>query len=126
MFSVHQKVASKTVVFFLKISKEIGKVREAREPHTPVGRVKREKRKRIFSVSPQSRSLFSPSTFCMTARAYLNTQKYLSIFFLPSCCVHSQSLSNRTAESRGRQNVQYRLCVTNVRRLWPYLLLVFT
>ena len=31
---------------------------------------------RIFSVSPQSRSLFSASfqTFCLTARAYLNTQ----------------------------------------------------
>ena len=65
----------KTVGFFLKISQEIGKAwrksltREAREPHTPVG---------IFSVSPQSRSLFSASfqTFCLTARAYLNTQKY--------------------------------------------------
>ena len=37
--------------FFLKISKEIGKAwrksltREAREPHTPVGRVRREKKK---------------------------------------------------------------------------------
>ena len=33
---------------------------------------------RIFSVSPQSRSLFSASfqTFCLTARASLNTQKY--------------------------------------------------
>ena len=33
---------------------------------------------RIFSVSPQSRSLFSASlqTFCLTARAYLNMQKY--------------------------------------------------
>ena len=33
---------------------------------------------RIFSVSPQSRSLFSASfqTFCLTARTYLNTQKY--------------------------------------------------
>ena len=57
----------KTVGFFLKISKEIGKAwrksltREAREPHTPVG---------IFSVSPQSRSLFSASfqTFRLTAR----------------------------------------------------------
>ena len=29
--------------FFLKISKEIGK-REAREPHTPVRRVRREKK----------------------------------------------------------------------------------
>ena len=35
----------KTVVFFLKISKEIGKAwrKSAREPHTPVGRVRREK-----------------------------------------------------------------------------------
>ena len=33
---------------------------------------------RIFSVSPQSRSLFSASfqTFCLTARAHLNAQKY--------------------------------------------------
>ena len=33
---------------------------------------------RILSVSPQSRSLFSASfqTFYLTARAYLNTQKY--------------------------------------------------
>ena len=62
----------KTVGFFLKISKEIGKgwreslTREAREPHTPT------------RVSPQSRSLFSASfqTFCLTARAYLNAQKY--------------------------------------------------
>ena len=33
----------------------------------------------FFSVSPQSRSLFSASrvhTFCLTARVYLNTQKY--------------------------------------------------
>ena len=74
----------KTVGFFLKISQEIGKAwrksltREAREPHTPYGRVRREKKNRIFSVSPQSRSLFSASfqTFCLTARAYLNTQKY--------------------------------------------------
>ena len=44
--------------FFLKISKEIGKAWR--------------------SVSPQSRSLFSASfqTFCLSARAYLNTQKY--------------------------------------------------
>ena len=66
----------KTVGFFLKISKEIGKAwrkslkREAREPHTPVRRVRREKKNRIFSVSPQSRSLFSASfqTFRLTAR----------------------------------------------------------
>ena len=44
--------------FFLKISKEIGKAWR--------------------SVSPQSRSLFSASfqTLCLSARAYLNTQKF--------------------------------------------------
>ena len=44
--------------------------REAREPHTLVGRVS------IFSVSPQCCSLFSASfqTFFLTVRAYLNTQ----------------------------------------------------
>ena len=79
----------KTVGFFLKISKEIGKAwrksltRAKREPHTPVGRVRREKNLFyyfiiIFSVSPQSSSLFSASfqTFSLTARAYLNAQKY--------------------------------------------------
>ena len=43
------EVDCKTVGFFLKIRKEIGKAwrksltREAREPHTPYGRVRREK-----------------------------------------------------------------------------------
>ena len=50
-----------------------------RTPATQASRAcdAREK-KRIFSVSPQSRSLFSASfqTFCLTARVYLNTQKY--------------------------------------------------
>ena len=70
----------KTVGFFLKISKEIGKAwrKESyeREPHKLVGLVTREKKN--FGVSPQSRSLFSApfQTFCLTARAYLNTQKY--------------------------------------------------
>ena len=37
--------------------------------------------KKVSFFSPQSRSLFSASfqsfqTFCLTARAYLNTQKY--------------------------------------------------
>ena len=46
-------VDCKTVGFFLKISKEIGKAcrksltREAREPHTPVGLVRREKKNRL-------------------------------------------------------------------------------
>ena len=49
-------------------------MREVREPHTPIGHVTREKN----SVSPQSHSLFSASfqTFRLTARAYLNMQKY--------------------------------------------------
>ena len=65
----------KTVGFFL--SKEIGKAwrigltREAREPHTPARRTCEAREKK-------SSSLFSASfqTFCLTARAYLNTQKY--------------------------------------------------
>ena len=57
----------KTVVFFLKISKEIGKAwrkSDAREPR-----------------EPQPRSLFSASfhTFSLTARAYLNTQKIRTV-----------------------------------------------
>ena len=47
--------------------------REVRVPHTPVRRVRREKK----SVFRQSRSPFSPSlqTFCLIVRKYLNTQK---------------------------------------------------
>ena len=47
--------------------------REVREPHTPVRRVRREKK----SVFRQSRSPFSPllQTFCLIVRKYLNTQK---------------------------------------------------
>ena len=61
----------KTVVFFLKISKEIGKA--CRKSLT------RAKRASLLLASlPRSRSLFSASfqTFCLTARAYMNTQKY--------------------------------------------------
>ena len=58
---LYNRVDCKTVGFFHKISKEIGKAwREAREPHMPVGRVRREKKKRL-SVSPQSHSPFSAS-----------------------------------------------------------------
>ena len=74
----------KTVGFFLKISKEIGKagrksLTRARASHALRACEAREK-KRIFSVSPQSRSLFWESfqTFCLTARAYLNTQLRLA------------------------------------------------
>ena len=61
--------------------------REAREPHTPYGRVRREEK----NVSPQSHSPFSASfqTFCLTARAYLNTQKYgLFCSLVYAICFH--------------------------------------
>ena len=63
-----------TVVFFSKSVKKwvkpgvrILRTRSARASHA-----------RIFSASSQSRSLVSTSfqTFCLTIRAYLNTQKY--------------------------------------------------
>ena len=43
----------------------------------------------VWGVSPQSRSLFSASfqTFCLTARAYLNTQKYGLFCSLSNCWV---------------------------------------
>ena len=65
----------KTVVFFLKISKEIGKA--CRKSLTPAKR----------ASLPRSRSLFSASfqTFCLTTRAYLNTQKY-RLFCSPHDC----------------------------------------
>ena len=52
------------------------RVLRARSARASQGR--RERKNGIFSVSPQSGSLFSASfqTFCLTARAYLNTQKY--------------------------------------------------
>ena len=55
---------------------ELPVAREKRVIRTKITYAKRTFR--IFSVSPQSRSLFSASfqTFCLTARAYLNTQKY--------------------------------------------------
>ena len=56
--------------------------RFAREAHTPVG----------FPLGrvPRSRSLFSASfqTFCLTARAYLNTQKY-GLFCSLDVCRHA-------------------------------------
>ena len=64
---IKPRVDCKTAGFFLKISKEISKA--WRKSLTRANRA---------SVSPQSCSLFSASfhTFCVTARAYLNTQKY--------------------------------------------------
>ena len=60
-------VDCKTVGVFLKISKEIGKAWYKSLAHA-----------KRASVYPQSRSLFSASfqTLCLTACAYLNTQKY--------------------------------------------------
>ena len=57
---------------------------------------------RIFSVSPQSRSLFSASfqTFRLTARAYLNTQKYGLFCSLSPFIIYAMSLMfNKMAES---------------------------
>ena len=56
-----ERLDCKTVGFSLKISKEIGKAW-----------------RKSLTVSPQSCSVFSASfqTFCLAARAYLNTQKY--------------------------------------------------
>ena len=82
----HAVIDCKTVRFFLKSVAQDSDARKAREPHmrTPIRRAcdarerEREKNDCIFSVSPQSRSLFSASfqTLCFTARSYLNTQKY--------------------------------------------------
>ena len=65
-FFFRSKIDCKTVGFFLKISKEIGKAcpksltREAREPYTPVGRVRREKKNSpglALCFQPRSRPL---------------------------------------------------------------------
>ena len=52
-------------------------------------------RARIFSVSPQFRSPFSASfqTFCLTARAYLNTQKYW-LFRSLSCLLYTSDAAD--------------------------------
>ena len=65
----------KTVGFFLKISKEIGKAwcKSLTRAKGASGRVRREK-KNVFLASLLSLALcFQPR---LTARAYLNTQKY--------------------------------------------------
>ena len=65
----------KTVGFFLKISKEIGKACRKSLKRAKLASLTRPY---FYSVSPQSRCLFSASfqTSCLTARAYLNMQKY--------------------------------------------------
>ena len=87
LIGVRWELDSKTVGFFLKISKQIGKA--WRKPYVALRACEtREKKKRTFSVSPQSHSPFSASfqTFCLTARAYLNTQKYGLFCSLDSNC----------------------------------------
>ena len=81
---LYNLVDCKTVGFFHKISKEIGKAwrkslkGEAREPHMPVGRVRREKKKNVLASLRSLTLRFQPRSrpFCLTARVYLNTQKY--------------------------------------------------
>ena len=81
------KIDCKTVGFFLKISKKIGKA--WRKSCT---RARQEKKKTTIrgSVSPQARSLCSASfqTFCLTARPYLNIQKY-ELF----CCLGNNKIN---------------------------------
>ena len=62
----------KTVVFFSK------SVKNSVKRGVRVLRARSASLTRVFSVSPRSRSLFSAlfETFCLTARAYLNRQKY--------------------------------------------------
>ena len=66
---------SKSVKKSVKRGVRVLRARSARASHARRACEAREK-KRIFSVSPQSHSPFSASfqTFCLTARAYLNTQ----------------------------------------------------
>ena len=83
----------KTVVFFfLKISKEIGKA--CRKSLT---RAKR-------AGLPRSRSLFSASfqTFCLTTRAYLNTQKYRLFCSLHDCELMRVNLLAKTKAYIGK------------------------
>ena len=71
---------------------------------------------RIFSVSPQSCSLFSASfqTFCWTARAYLNTQKY-GLF----CSRRGSSLTSKEKPRKERRRSERATAFTNGPvRLW--------
>ena len=84
-----------------------------------------------FSVSPQSRYPFSASfqTFCLTARAYLNTQKYAVFETSDSRKIHSRSdfdwFSENNAYHRKQprtsagkwQKFQQQLCQGNQCRL---------
>ena len=78
--------------FFLKISEEIGKA--CRKSLT---RAKR-------ASLPRSRSLFSASfqTFCLTTRAYLNTQKYRLFCSLHDCELMRVNLLAKTKAYIGK------------------------
>ena len=67
---------SKSVKKSVKRGVRVLRARSARASHAH--RARKKAKHPIFSVSPQSHSPFSASfqTFCLTARAYLNTQKY--------------------------------------------------
>ena len=73
---------SKSVKKSVKCGVRVCEAREkkptVRFPYTVMSSFRPGGSKRSSSVSPQSRYLFSPSfqTFCLTAREYLNTQKY--------------------------------------------------
>ena len=85
--------------FFSKSEKKLVKrgvrVLRARNARASYAR----ERKNIFSVSSQSRSLFSASfqTFGLTARAYLNTQKY----GLPSTLPRTSHLGQKVGLGKG-------------------------
>ena len=78
---------------------------------------------RIFSVSPQSHSPFSASfqTFCLTARTYLNTQKY-GLF----CSLEARGnekfsaifgrFTTTTAEYTNMGNYVFRSCCLTINR----------
>ena len=86
-----ERLDCKTVGFSLKISKEIGKAW-----------------RKSLTVSPQSCSVFSASfqTFCLTARAYLNTQKYGLFCSLANASLHaSLHASTRKVTFRVERSV---------------------
>ena len=92
--------------------------------------------KSINSVSPQSHSPFSPSfqTFCLTARAYLNTQKYGLFWSLTSSPGSSPFPKSPFWKPRSHGNDDVKLThachsrkalnfpdysLTNVKFFWP-------
>ena len=77
-FNVWSVLDCKTVGFFSKSVKRAVRVLRAQSKRASQARRASEAREKKTSVSPQSRPPFSASfqIFCLTARAYLNTQKY--------------------------------------------------